>query len=252
MAFVGSHPLTPQGAAVRVSILVHFSTILSTGWPGLSHRALSQGTQGCSPPLCHTSAWTLPGLLLLSSYQGQAMASVPSHAQLLSETKTGKPRHESFTPWRERASPGQGGLTAPLLYRMGSPRLVQAGSHLPSSLRPPALSTPAMAVLPLKEPNISVLSGQYTSVCRLEGRGRSDGQSPSAGCPPNAGRDLNVSHTYPTTGEPLVEEVWRGLCHTASPGPAHRARSSTAARPRPLPPPSSPARPGQAHGRKCY
>lgn len=251
MAFVGSHPLTPQGAPVRISILVHFSTILSTGWPGLSHRALSQGTQGCSPPLCHTSAWTLPGLLLLSSYQGQAMASVPSHAQLLSETKTRKPRHESFTPWRERASPGQRGTDNPTSLPHGEPqacpgRITSAFFPETTSFEHPshgcAAPKGAKHICPLRPGHISV---------QAEGRGCSDGQSPSAGCPPNAGRDLNVSHTYPITGEPLVE-VWRGLCHTASPGPAHRARNSTAARPRPLPPPSSPARPGQAHGRRCY
>lgn len=128
-------PHTTGCAAVRVSIPVHFSTILSTAGPGLSHRALSQGTQGCSQCL------TLPGPPAALKLPGPGHGLMPSHTRLLSETKTGKPRHESFTPWRERASPWQGGLTTLLLYCMGSPRLVQAGSHTPSSLTPPALST---------------------------------------------------------------------------------------------------------------
>lgn len=61
---------------------MHFSTILSTSGSGLSHRAAAH----------HVShhCLTLPGLLLLSSYQGQAMSSVPSQAKFLSQPKTGK------------------------------------------------------------------------------------------------------------------------------------------------------------------
>lgn len=71
-----------------------------------------------------------------------------------------------------------------------------------------------------------------------------------AGCPPQAGREWDVLHACPITGEPLVQGAQGGLCHAASPAPARRARSSSAGPPRPPSPPSSPARPGRAHGRR--
>lgn len=216
------------------------------------HCRVRAGTQGPVPrhtrlqPHVSHQCLTLPGLLLLSSSQGQAMSSVHSQARFLSESKPGKPRHGPFTPWRERASLGQRGHNPTSLLR-GEPQVCPGGITsaffpLTTGLKHPshgcAAPKGAKHACPLRTGHINVQAG---------GRGHSDGLSPSAGtwvC------HTPVTHLPHDTGEPLAEEIRRGLCRTASPGPAHRARSSSAAQPRPPPPPSSPARPGQAHGRR--
>lgn len=190
---------------------------------------LSLDTQGCSPPRVTPipdPSWPS----LLSSSQGWAMSSVPTQARFFSDAKTGKLTSVLHTLQRKSCSwAARSNSLTSLLHGEG-----------------PGLSR--MDLICLLPRDHWPQAPQPWHVPK--GRGHNNGQSPSAGCPPNAGRDLDVSHTCPITEEPLVEEIWRRLCRTASPGPAHRAHSSTAAHPQHPPPPSSPARLGQAHGRR--
>lgn len=146
----------------------------------------------------------------------------------------------SLTSWGGGTSPGQGGLWTPLPYCLGSCSLFRRG-HLCFLPRPPALSTPDVAVLSPRS---------QARLCPQEGthqhggwdRGCGDGHRISAG--------NRLGHTCPATGEALVEGAQGGLYHAACSAPARRAHNRATAPHRPPPPPSSPARPGRAHGRR--
>lgn len=166
-ARVGCHPSPCRVLLRRISVPTHFSTVPSTAGSGLSHRALSWGARGCSLPCAAPvpdPSWP-PAALKLPG-PGTVLGAHPS--RFLSGTRAGKPGDGSLAPQGGGTSPGQGGLTTPLLlYCLGSCRLVQEGAHPSSPLRPPALSTPDVAVLSPKEPSTPVPSGEDTSAHRL-------------------------------------------------------------------------------------
>lgn len=166
-ARAGCHPSPCRVLRRRSSVPTHFSTVPSTAGSGLSHRALAQGARGCSLPCAAPvpdRSWP-PAALKLPG-PGTALGAHPS--RFLSGTRAGKLGDGSLAPQGGGTSPGQGGLTTPLLlYCLGSCRLVQEGAHLSSPLRPPALSTPDVAVLSPKEPSTPIPSREDTSAHRL-------------------------------------------------------------------------------------
>lgn len=197
-------------------------------------RAAPQGpiseTTSCSL-LC---AAPLPGLDLL----------LPS-STLLSMfhygIRAGKPGHGFLSSWGGGTPPGQGGLwTSLLLYCTWGGGACPGGV---TSVFPPEITSLEhcrCGCTGPKEPSMPVPSrahehGEWH-------RGCSSGHSTGAG--------NQLGHTCPTTGEALMEGAQGGLYHAASPAPLHRAHNRTIAPHRPPPPPSSPARPGQAHGRR--